>query len=533
MGSKLLYIDNVTTDKYIKSYSERHKVNDKFTYITFSEYNRPVGNVSHWHGDIFFNGEKITYYNDVDSSYVVTDGLDNFIGYINNEYCVSVARAGIVINDSNNNISTNKYEIFNTNSVPNNITYSFVSQFENYINVSGGEWKLYKDGTIYNNNGDIEVSDNEITGSSINNSCKIDIAYEFNVEDKKCVSYAYVSVNNISYINKLTVKNFPKNLAYGTIYTPYIETEPADAIQREAHWTSDSTAVEILNTQTGTFRCVYPKDNINLTCTYQASDGTFGSHESVKLNVLKVNPHLSLSAWGTTYLWDSQDVEYFATTCYAHYDNYGFNVVPVEDYLIGNNAAQENWRLNNTAGIQSSITKTISICRTDLTGTSTLIRYILPKSYFYPYITAIPLYTLENPVVQTQYVNIVTTGSNTDYNTIDLVIEAVGTSMGMTDTNYIFDGMNNFDSFTVTNIEYDQNTNTTYTYVTASLSPNMINNAYINHGGDISADALSYVSIGISTTDESFISSVKNDIYIPRERTIDPMANENSNEHRI
>ena len=113
MSSKLLYIDNVTTDKYIKNYSSKHKSNDKFTYITFTEYERTVGDVSHKHGDIFFNSEKITYYNDVDSSYVVTDGLDNFVAYVNDEGCIAVGRAGVVITDSNN-ISTNRYELFNS-----------------------------------------------------------------------------------------------------------------------------------------------------------------------------------------------------------------------------------------------------------------------------------------------------------------------------------------------------------------------------------------------------------------------------------
>ena len=123
-SNKVLYIDNITTYDYIKNYMKDHTVdepnNSKFTYVVFTEYTRPNNYGVSYHGDIFFNGKKITYINDVDVTKSVTDGKDNIIAYANASGGVDFMKSTIKIG----NLS-NTYELFNVTNA--SVSYEYIS----------------------------------------------------------------------------------------------------------------------------------------------------------------------------------------------------------------------------------------------------------------------------------------------------------------------------------------------------------------------------------------------------------------------
>ena len=114
-SNKVLYIDNVTTYDYVKKYMESQNIDDpknaKFTYVVFTEYARHNNYGYSYHGDIFFNGKKITYINDVDVTSPVTDGKDTFSGYVGKSAGLKFAKSSIIIGGI-----SNTYELFNVNS---------------------------------------------------------------------------------------------------------------------------------------------------------------------------------------------------------------------------------------------------------------------------------------------------------------------------------------------------------------------------------------------------------------------------------
>ena len=491
MGSKILYIDNVTSDKYIKEYADSHSNNNSFTYVTFSDYNRKVAEADHMHGDIFFNGNKITYYNDINPAYVVTDGLDNFIGYVNDEGCISVAYIGIRIND--NNVSTNRYDLFNISTIPNNITYELVSEIEPYVNISDGEWRIYNDEHI-------NVSDSISGNVDDNISYHVVLSYVFNIENNEYTSYAYFNVNNVDKIENLLIKDFPSKLAYNTIFTPYIDIIPASAKQNSLHWHSNSDAITILNTQTGTFRCNKPASSVQLTCSYNDNDST-----NVSFEILKVNPMLSISVYGTTYIWANE--EYDTTVCYAHYDSRDLNINGYE------------WKINNSS-IEATPTQTGEIYFGDVNANLNIVKFILPEAYFYPNSAVIQLYAMDYAPEQTTQLNIAPAPNNpinNDYNTVNLVISATSANGGVVDTNYVFETHGSLTNFTITDIQYDPVSGYTYTYVTAEMTPNLINDIYASNSTDSPETILNniaYAQISVSTSDYSFISATNTDISV-------------------
>lgn len=455
MKSKVLYIDNVTTEKYIKEYADKHKRNDNFSYVTFSEYNSKVGDIDHWHGDIFFNGEKYTYFNDVASSYFVTDGFDCIVGYVNNEGCIDFAKAGIRI--TYDNITSNRCEYFNTNGFPDGATYEFVSEINDYVNVSGGTWKIYADEGLTAVNGVIHGT------ASLNKSYEIILSYVFNVEGKECITYANVSVNNPGNVKSLNII-MPDTLAYGTIYTPDIEVQPKSAIQNVFTWSSSSSNIEIINTQTGTFKCKSP-GTVTIKCSYTGNS----SGVSKTFTVNKVNPHLSLSAFNKTFV---------STTCNAHYDTHGLSVSGYQ--WIGASGTSNTKATVSSAGI---------------------VKFILPNNYFYPNTAAIQFYGGTPKLTQNLYIqNVSADDINYEYNTVDFIVVAEAESSGAVDTNYIFESTGGLSNYTITNIE--QNGTTTFTHVTAQITPNIIAELYSENTND--DEYLYYTEVTVSTTDKSF-----------------------------
>lgn len=459
MKSKVLYIDNVTTEKYIKEYADKHKRNNNFSYVTFSEYNSKVGDIDHWHGDIFFNGEKYTYFNDVASSYFVTDGFDCIVGYVNNEGCIDFAKAGIQI--TYDNITSNRCEYFNTNGFPNGATYEFVSEINDYVNVSGGTWKIYADEGLTAVNGVIHGT------ASLNKSYEIILSYVFNVEGKECITYANVSVNNTGNVKSLNII-MPDTLAYGTIYTPDIEVQPKSAIQNVFHWESNSNNIEFINRQTGTFKCNMP-GNVTITCTYTGNSS--GVPKTFTIN--KVNPHLSLSAFNKT------NISGGSTTCHAHYDTHGLS-------------ASAQW--TNASGNATSATVQSSL-------QSKVVKFKLNDNYFYPNRAAIQFYGSTPKLTQNLYIqNVSADDINYAYNTVDFIVVAEAESSGEVDTNYIFESTGGLSNYTITNIV--PNGTTTFTYVTAQITPNIIAELYSENTND--DEYLYYTEVTVSTTDKSF-----------------------------
>ena len=160
-SNKVLYIDNVTTYDYIKNYMKDHTVdepnNSKFTYVVFTEYTRPNNYGVSYHGDIFFNGKKITYINDVDVTSYVTDGKDNIIAYANELGGVDFVKSTIKIG----NLS-NTYELFNVDDAV--VSYEYISDLGKVTIENTGTWynEILNDG-----DGTVTVSDGTISCSGL------------------------------------------------------------------------------------------------------------------------------------------------------------------------------------------------------------------------------------------------------------------------------------------------------------------------------------------------------------------------------
>ena len=496
MGSKVLYVDNVTTDKYINKHSEAHKNSEMFTYVTFTDYVRETTfNGPQRHGDIFFNGDKITYLNDAYTSGPVTDGLDVFIPYVNDNYCMDVAYSGIRINY--NGIPMNICSLYNIKSF-DEISYEFIPTIGNYAVISEGTWKVYNDE-------DINILGGLISGSGLGNkTVNAVLSYEFSVDDVPCVAYAYINIYNITSIDKLEISQFPTKFAYGTLFTPRITNiEPDAARQGELHWESSNPAyVEILNSKTGMFRCLVPGTTANITCTYYIDANNQGT-VTKQVNIAKIYPNLCISAYATTYLWeaidpDDENLLYSNTTCYVNYDNCGF-----DNYEYG-------WALNGwtpNSGFSGYKYKSTNIQISDLNNSPmNVVRYILPEAYFYPNITSIQLYSPQYEPVETANLYMIPNTSNTqndqENGLYSFIIVAQPVTPGqMVTTDYVFNTDGNLSNFTVTDITADGVS--TYTYVTAQINSNALNSALYEMYREEASSYVSYSTISIMPSDAS------------------------------
>lgn len=506
VSNKVLYIDNITTYDYVKNYVNDHTVNpnnSKFTYVVFTDYERPNNYGVSYHGDIFFNGHKITYINDVNVNAVVSDGLDNFIGYVNSNQALDFARSTIRISRENDPMGLNKYELFNVTSADSEVSYEYISNIGNYTIEEPGTWSY---AVIY---GDAIVNDGTIKNNKSDKSCVVHLSYTFVTGDENHrqtnVSYAYYSVYNVTYPTSVDFGYTPKSFTYKDIYTPLMNIEPWDAAQSMLTFTSDSECVKILNKRTGTFLCSYP-GRATITCSYMGS----AREEfvvSYVIDVNKVNPNLGISAFGTTYLWN--DDEYKSTCCYAHYNDYGFPTNGCEWKL------EPNGITFNGTNIQSA-----PISYSDLNpNTLNKIKFSLPESYFYPSYSYIQLYAPDQTIAQTKSITITNfevheTDSIQPYATFVVVACAdvpSNVQEAFVDTNYIYNNSLGFDSFTTVDITHDGTY--TYTYMSVYIEPNHLNDIYAEyitsyneeHSIETDDTITCYNIINVNTSDSSFV----------------------------
>ena len=506
-SNKVLYIDNVTTYDYIKNYMKDHTVdepnNSKFTYVVFTEYTRPNNYGVSYHGDIFFNGKKITYINDVDVTSYVTDGKDNIIAYANELGGVDFVKSTIKIG----NLS-NTYELFNVDDAV--VSYEYISDLGKVTIENTGTWynEILNDG-----GGTVTVSDGTISCSGLKSSACVHLSYVFDINEdskkKTLTTYAYFNIYKVSQVSYVDFGTTPTNFNCGTIYTPRMIIQPDDAAQAELKFTSDSSNIRIINTHTGTFECVTP-GTATIKCSYNLNLSSPNS-ETHEINVNKINPHLSLSAYFTTYLYNATN--YSSTCCYAHYDPQGMDV------------SEYTWKLNDTIISGGSSTKSPRIDYSDLSSSgANLVKFELPEEIFgpAPFNTAtMQLYAPNQEVFRTGKITVdVINNTSDESNIISFVVTAQTEEgqHGYVDTNYVFGNSIGLTNFVVTDIVVsDNDPSYTYTYVTAMIEPSLINNAYIQNqinnindkaietGQDIGETVTCSYIINVQTSDSSFV----------------------------
>ena len=506
-SNKVLYIDNVTTYDYIKNYMKDHTVdepnNSKFTYVVFTEYTRPNNYGVSYHGDIFFNGKKITYINDVDVTSYVTDGKDNIIAYANELGGVDFVKSTIKIG----NLS-NTYELFNVDDAV--VSYEYISDLGKVTIENTGTWynEILNDG-----GGTVTVSDGTISCSGLKSSACVHLSYVFDINEdskkKTLTTYAYFNIYKVSQVSYVDFGTTPTNFNCGTIYTPRMIIQPDDAAQAELKFTSDSSNIRIINTHTGTFECVTP-GTATIKCSYNLNLSSPNS-ETHEINVNKINPHLSLSAYFTTYLYNATN--YSSTCCYAHYDPQGMDV------------SEYTWKLNDTIISGGSSTKSPRIDYSDLSSSgANLVKFELPEEIFgpAPFNTAtMQLYAPNQEVFRTGKITVdIINNTSDESNIISFVVTAQTEEgqHGYVDTNYVFGNSIGLTNFVVTDIVVsDNDPSYTYTYVTAMIEPSLINNAYIQNqinsindkaietGQDMGETVTCSYIINVQTSDSSFV----------------------------
>ena len=514
-SNKVLYIDNVTTYDYIKNYMKDHTVdepnNSKFTYVVFTEYTRPNNYGVSYHGDIFFNGKKITYINDVDVTSYVTDGKDNIIAYANELGGVDFVKSTIKIG----NLS-NTYELFNVDDAV--VSYEYISDLGKVTIENTGTWynEILNDG-----GGTVTVSDGTISCSDLKSSACVHLSYVLDINEdskkKTLTTYAYFDIYKVSQVSYVDFGTTPTNFNCGTIYTPRMIIQPDDAAQAELKFTTDSSNIRIINTHTGTFECVTP-GTATIKCSYNLNLSSPNS-ETHEISVNKINPHLSLSAYFTTYLYNA--TYYSSTCCYAHYDPQGMDI------------SGYTWKLNDTVISGGSSTKSPSIDYSSLSSSgANIVKFELPEEIFgpAPFNTAtMQLYAPNQEVFRTNKITVDVINNVSDESNVMSFVVTAQTEKGKpgyVDTNYVFGNSMGLTNFVVTDIVVsDNDPSYTYTYVTAMIEPSLLNNAYIqNQINNINDKAIetgqnmsetvkcSYI-INVQTSDSSFVEVKKqNDI---------------------
>ena len=506
-SNKVLYIDNVTTYDYIKNYMKDHTVdepnNSKFTYVVFTEYTRPNNYGVSYHGDIFFNGKKITYINDVDVTSYVTDGKDNIIAYANELGGVDFVKSTIKIG----NLS-NTYELFNVDDAV--VSYEYISDLGKVTIENTGTWhnEILNDG-----GGTVTISDGTISCSGLKSSVSVHLSYVFDINEdskkKTLTTYAYFNIYKVSQVSYVDFGTTPTNFNCGTIYTPRMIIQPDDAAQAELKFTTDSSNIRIINTHTGTFECVTP-GTASIKCSYNLNLSSPNS-ETHEISVNKINPHLSLSAYFTTYLYNATN--YSSTCCYAHYDPQGMNV------------SGYKWKMNDTIISGGSSTKSPRIDYSSLSSSgANIVKFELPEEIFgpAPFNTAtMQLYAPNQEVFRTGKITVDVINNVSDESNVMSFVVTAQTEKGKpgyVDTNYVFGNSMGLTNFVVTDIVVsDNDPSYTYTYVTAMIEPSLLNNAYIQNqinnindkaietGQNMSETVTCSYIINVQTSDSSFV----------------------------
>lgn len=531
---KLIYLNNISPANYKHNYAESHKQeNDKMTYIVFAEANtRPENTGAR---DIFFNGHKITYLNELVQNGLVSDGYDNVLCYVNDKGGFDFSRATISISDCNGVEFGNYYDIYNLPHLANDInvtesnnelSYHLIFDLQKYlpqnVSISRARWNnpvVYENGRatsthIFNiNDGKIRLKNSE---TEITYTYEIKLSYTFKLTDtddqyntsnpwnKEYTSCAYANIYRASDIqdNMYYVWHPPTYLSVGDIYTPIMRTGRKETFQRGFEFSNPSDNIEFLNSYTGTFKCKWPGE---IQFSYGPTGGETPRRCEGTMWIDKINPLLCTSVFNTTYLW-SGDNEYNGTNCYAHFTTRGIDI-PLDsvswkmyrsDAITGEtlNSTTTKYTQTESSNVWSYYSSTSARITSDNgdypIGSSkfAIIECSLPTSYFKDnYNKSVMLLWNSSGVIAQPPVVTVDNIEYMDDGTVTFTVWAPKPNDSVVDTNYNFGDSTNLYNFNTYDIVVTPET--TYSYVVASLV-------------DVTAETCNIV---VHTTDVSHIST--------------------------
>ena len=476
---RALYIENITSRDYMDNYMTKHVDSKDFSYIVFT-YNIN-GTVHPWnrHGDIFYDGHKITYINDVCHTDIITDENSHYLAYFNHEGALDFAQSYIYVEHDDNHIR-DIYSLYNI--LNPNVTLTHWTNFRDFVDFNITEddgWNIdIEDDEIVTDINDDVIN---ISSDNITTSKHFTVSYNYHIGE-----FSYSDIYNVNFniydpITEVEFLDIPSYLDCGQIYTPKIKVKPVNMLSYKGFSFSASNDNVDINETTGRFVCIRP-GSFTIKCTYDT-----GEINSNVININKINNVLSISSTYTSYIYDAEDENYTYTVCYVHSNPENIDTLLSVDFLSHNgistnllsNSSDKYIRINNNntnapEGISGDVPGiyTISVTVDDNT-------YLHTNSSF--------IVTAEQELPNTTILWFKPLTFSDDGLTMTGVIIATSETGEMIDSNYIFNTSGKYDNFTINEIVYDNTY--TYTYITA----NIVNNA--DSG-----------IIQIQTTDGSFIS---------------------------
>ena len=483
---RALYVNNVTTKDYMRSYLPKHKDSNIFSYITFT-YNIN-GTVHPWnrHGDIFYNGNKLTYINDVCHTDLVADDHSYYLAYFNSDGALDFAQSYIYV-ESGNNIIKDSYSLYSNHNPE--ITLNHWTNFRDFVNFNIKE----NDGWQYDNINDNEIAFSKsgdkltITTRDITTSKHFTISYQFHVDGNSYNDYYDVNFNIYDTITSVDFFDFPDRLDVGQIYTPKIKILPTNQLSYYTfkYSISDSNCVE-LNENTGRFICVNPIENITLTCSYYKPGETEQSNSFSKtFKINKIRNHLTVTSTYTTHIDNSGDPMFAYTVCYVHgYPNIGRGSMDITFTAVENNGD-----LGRQTHINSSGENFAKLMYSNDHGKGVYkVGARIDSSKYCSYSSYMEIYSnLKLPPIDSLNFTLL---DHEDYCIRGVITAKAGigddTNCRLTSTNFKFNSSGKYDNFVITDIVHSGDY--TYTYIYA----------------DEVSDS-TYALIQISSMDDSFI----------------------------
>ena len=474
---RALYIDNITTKDYMLSYMNKHINSDgDFSYIVFT-YNIN-GTVHPWnrHGDIFYNGHKLTYINDVCHNDIITDDHSNYLAYFNENGAFDFAQSYIYV-EHNNECIRDVYSLYSVDDPQ--ITVTHWTNFRNFVDFEIKE----NDGWVYDNINELtfnEIDDNlkiSATNADITTSKHFTISYNYHINNIQYSDKYDIDFNVYDTITNVEFVDLPSYFECGQIYTPKLKVEPLTMLSYKGfRYNSINDNIEI-NNVTGRFVCKIPGESA-IKCTYEGGEIT-----SDTIYISKIQNYLSLSSTYTMFIYDSNDINYSYTICYVH--AYPENVDTKLSIKFG---AQEllTDSPDKYYGIacNNNVPLNIPFKSSGMPGVYTVT--VKLDDTIYTHSNATITVTAENEFAETTLLYFTPLAISDDKTMLTGVIVATSQDGEMVNSNYIFNTSGKYDNFIVNDIVYSNNY--TYTYISA----------------DIINDAESGV-IQILTTDGSFI----------------------------
>ena len=457
---KALYVNNVSTKEYMTTYMRKHYDSENFSYIVFT-YNIN-GKVHPWnrHGDIFYNGHKLTYINDVCHEDIITDEHSHYLGYFNGDGALDFAQSYIYVSD---NCVRDSYSLYSNNNPQIDIVHW--TNFRDFVNFESDGWQYELDSEItFTEEDDIL----HLEGQNLTNSRHFVISYNYHVDEEHYSDKYDLNINLYDPITEVSFFDFPRSFDVGQIYTPKIKVLPSNQLSYYTfkYVTSNTNNID-LNKNTGRFICKYPNDNVTITCCYfepGATNQTGSFQETFKVN--KLNNHLKMTTTYTAYIYgDAEDPRYTYTVCYVH--NYPY---------YDDTSSKITTEFINVSTNTSTITSIPNLNSKDMYK---IINY---SDYDTPGIYKIGAVLNEN--IYNSYVSYTEVVANVELSPIDImyfkpltndaqtitgvIVTATNSQIPYTSTNFKFNSDGKYDNFTITDIIHDGNY--TYTYITANVA---------------------------------------------------------------